>query len=338
MKLKDNNLMLAFVTVLTVIIWLWAAGQTKDKETLTTTIRFRAPEGSSSTVTPESDSITLTFAGTQSAIENARGACATGLDLTIVETNDPEYDLKDMATQINSIGAIKKTGVEVLSTQPTSFKLNIQSMVQVEAAVEPVLSNIAVSGDVTVDPATVTLTIPEAIRNKLPEAITVQAVVSDNALEQLLPGVVHTGDATIRLPLALDMQNVNISPSRVTVTFKIQSKTQSTTMQQVRIILAGHPEDYASYSIELPRKTLSNVTVEADNDIIEKVESGLYTVFAVLQLSSLDMERGVKRKGITSFIAIDDEGVGHPLSVTIDDPDLLNIDLEIQPIAERNKS
>ena len=330
MKQKENGVMLLFVTVLTILIWLWAAGQTKHETSLTTTIRFRPPEGSMSTVSPEFASITLTLAGPRSAVETAKAECANGLDLTIAET-DGSIVLSNMADHINAIEEIKLTGAEAIVAEPTSFKLEIQTMVTLEAAVEPVLQNMIVSGDVTVDPATVIIQVPKSVRDELPDAITVQAVVSDSALEQLLPGVVHTRDAVIRLPHSLDVPDVTVTPSRVTLTFKIQTKTQLAVLPQVRVILAGPPEDYAAFTIALPRKSIADVTVEADNEIIEAIKSGDYTVFAVVRLSSRDMEQGITSKHITTFLAIDQDGVGHPLSATVEDPAMLNIELQITP-------
>ncbi len=332
MKQKDNGVMLLFVTALTVIIWLWAAGQTKTEATITTTVRFKAPEGMASTVTPSFASVTLTFAGPRSAVDTAKAVCANGLDLTVAET-DGTVTLSDIATRINDLDGFKSSGATTISAEPSSFNVDIQTMVQVEAAVEAVLSNVVVSGDVTVNPATVTLNIPKRIRESLPDAVTVQAVVSDSALQQLSPGVVHTRDAAIRLPIPLDIPDVSVSPSRVEVTFKIQSKTEQTVLPQVRVILAGPPEDYASYEVELPRKTISNVTVEGNKDIIDGIKAGDYTVFAVIRLASRDMEQQIASKPVTSFLAIDKDGTGHQLVGSVEDAESLNIELNITPVS-----
>ena len=333
MKQKDTGVMFLFITTLTIIIWLWAAGQTKTEATVTTTVRFNAPEGMTSTVTPSFASVTLTLAGPRSAVDTAKAECANGLDLTVAET-DGTVSINDIASRLNALDELKTTGATAVEAEPSSFNVDIQTMVQVEAAVEAVLSNVTVSGDVTVNPATVTLHIPKRVRATLPDAITVQAVVSDTALQHLSPGVVHTRDAAIRLPIQLDAPDVTVAPSRVEVTFKIQSITEKTLIPQVRIILAGPPEDYASYTVELPRKTISNVTVEGDNDIIDGIKSGDYTVFAVIRLASRDMEQLISSKPVTSFLAIGKDGVGHQLDVNVENTEALNVELNIAPVSE----
>ena len=333
MKKNNDSIAILFITIVTIVIWLWAAGQTKYESNVTTTLRFRPPEGSTSTVFPESASITLTLSGPRSAVKKAQALCEDGLDLTIIAP-DGEYSLLELPAKISALNAIQNTGAEVSSTNPASFSLDVQTMDLVEATVEVVLPGIMVSGDVTVEPATVMLHIPKAIREGLPEAITVNAVVSDAALEQLQPGVVHTRDATIRLPSPLDVSDVTIDPSRVSVTFKIQSKTQKTVLQQVRVLIAGPAEDHAKYKITLPRTIVPNVTIEAGTDLIAGIESDNVTVFAIVRLASRDLEQGITEKTVTTFLAITEDGTGHELTATVEDPTLRIIELEIEKIAE----
>jgi hypothetical protein len=208
----------------------------------------------------------------------------------------------------------------------------VQTIDLVEASVDPIIPNVTVSGDVTVDPATVTLRIPKELRKNLPDAITVTAMVSDTAVELLQPGIVHTRSAIIQLPEQLDSENILVEPSRVSVTFKIQSKTEKADLQQVRILLAGPPEDYSEYSVVLPRKVITGVSVEADADIIDGIKSGNVKVFAILRLASSDMEQKITSKTITTFLAITEDGLGHELTTTVEDPSSLNVELTIEPI------
>lgn len=335
MKKKDDTIAIVFVTIVTIVIWVWAAGQTKYESSVTTTLRFRPPEGSTSTVVPDYESITLTLSGPRSAVEKAQSVCEDGLDLTIIAP-DGAYSLLELPAKISALNVIRNTGAEVSSTNPASFSLDVQTMALVVATIDPELPGVLVSGDVTFDPATVTLHIPKAIRDQLPEAISVTAVISDAALEQLQPGVVHTRDASIRLSPLLDTSDVTIDPSRVSATFMIQSQTQKTLLPQVRVLIAGPAEDYASYSITLPRTIVPNVTIEAGKDLISGIESGDVTVYAIVRLASRDVEQGLTAKQVTAFLAITEDGTGHVLEATVEDPALLEIELVIEPVTPEN--
>lgn len=338
MNKKNNTLALFFITIVTIVIWLWAAGQTKHDDSVSTTLRFRPPEGSTITIMPDSASITLSLSGPLRAVERAKRVCEEdALDL-ILGLPDGEHTLQNLTTMLNALDSIRDTDAEVTSTNPATFTLHVQTMELVEAAVEWILTGATVSGDVTVDPATVMLQIPKEIRDGLPEAITVQAVISDAALEQLQPNVIHTLDAAIRLPSPLAVPDVTIDPSHVKVTFKIQSKTQKTLREQVRILIAGPAEDHAKYRITLQSTIVPNVTIEADTEIISGIESGDVTVFAIVRLASRDLEQEISEKKITTFLAITADGNGHELVATVEDPALLDIELVIEPITTEEDS
>lgn len=330
MKRKDDTLAILFVTLLTVVIWLWAAARTEVELYVNAKLHFTTSVGSLSTVSPTSKFVRLTFKGPQSSLNAAGEACLKGIELSIAD-DDGEVTL-DIASRMNTLDVIRDTGAEVVSADPTSITLLVQTMVIVEAAVEQVLPGVTVSGDVTVDPATVTLRIPKQLRSQLPEAVTVHAVVSETVLEQLRPGKMHTEDATIQLPAALEDQGVIIEPNRVSLSFKIQSKTDKTTLPQVRVLIAAPAEDYAAYSVSLPVKIIPNVTIEADKEIISKIASGEITVFALVRLASRDMEQRIDSKNVTSFMAMLEDGTGVQVKATVEDVASLIVALEIAPL------
>ena len=332
MKRKDDTIAILFVTLLAVLIWLWSAARTEDDRTINTTLHFVTPEGSTSSVTPESKPIRLTVKGSRTSLNEADEACKNGLFISIAA--DDGVETIDIASRIIALSAIHSTGIDIISTEPSAVTLTVQTMINVEVAVEPLLPGVTVSGDVTVDPATVTLRIPKQFREQLPEAMTVTAVVSESNLEQLQPGFVNALAASIQLPADLNARGIVIEPNRVSLSFKIQSKTYKATLPQVRVLLAGPAEDYAAYSVSLPVKIIPNVTVEADVDLITKIASGDITVFAILRLASRDMEQRIESKRVTSFMAILEDGTGVQLNATPDDASTLDVTLQIEPIQQ----
>ena len=77
MKSKDNTLTYLFVTVLTVMIWLWAAANTIGDTVVSVELNFSPPEGSSSTISPSTTTVRVTFRG-------GRSGRAGGSDLRCV--------------------------------------------------------------------------------------------------------------------------------------------------------------------------------------------------------------------------------------------------------------
>ena len=191
----------------------------------------------------------------------------------------------------------------------------------------------------TVDPATVMVQIPTAIRDSFDEVITVEARVSDAVLEQLQPNVKHTQDAAIQFHSKHDVSDVTFEPGLVSITFTIQSKTQKTSLQGVHVLIAGPAIDLAKYKLTLPRTIVPQVTIEAHIDLIKGIESGDVTVFAIVRLASRDLEQGITEKPvttfpITTFLAIMEDGKGHEVVATVEPPALLEIELKIEKIPE----
>ncbi|MBC8310464.1 MAG: hypothetical protein ISR75_01350 [Phycisphaerales bacterium] len=330
MKRKDDTLAILFVTVLAVFIWLWAAARTEDERNINTTLYFVAPEGSSSTITPQIKPVRLSLKGPRSALNAADEACLDGISVSIT-ADDGEVPI-DLASEINKLDVIRSTGAEIVAVNPSSLTVEVQTVVLVDAVVVPSLPSVTVSGDVTVDPATVTLRIPQQLQRTLPEAVTVNAIVSETVLAQLQPGVVHTLDASIQLPEVLDEHGVIIEPNRVSLSFKIQSKTDKVTLPQVRVLIAAPAEDYAAYSVALPVKIIPNVTIEADKELIASISSGDVTVFAIVRLASQDMEKRVETKLVTSFMAMLDDDTGVQVKAKPEDAASLNVVLQIEPV------
>lgn len=332
MKRKDDTVAIVFVTLLAVIIWVWSATRTENIRNISTTLHFKAPEGSSATITPESKPVRLTFRGPRASIDVVEELCAHGLQIPIsLEDGDATINA---TTTVNALDAFRISGAVVTAADPNSFTINVQSLVTVEASVQFSLPSVQVSGDVTVDPSTVMLQIPRGIRNSMPEAITVTAVVDDAVLAKLEPGIVHTESATIALPDFLEGKGILVEPNRVSLSFKIQSKTDKTTLPQVRVLIAAPAEDFSEYSVSLPIKIIPNVSIEADKELIASIASGDVTVYAFVRLASRDMEQQITSKHVTSFIAMLEDGTGVQVQATVDDASVLEIELTITPVAQ----
>jgi YbbR domain-containing protein len=146
-----------------------------------------------------------------------------------------------------------------------------------------------------------------------------------------------TRDAAIRLPPSLDSSEITIEPNLVSVEFQIQSKTQKAYLPFVRVLIAGPAEEYAAFSITLPRVIVPKVEIESDTDIIDGIKSGKVTVFAIVRLKSSELEDRITEKAVTTFLAFTEDGAGHVVKATVEDPAQLNIELKIEKIEKIEK-
>ena len=82
----------------------------------------------------------------------------------------------------------------------------------------------------------------------------------------------------------------------------------------------------------MPRTIVPDVTIEADTDLITGIDAGNITVYAIVRLASRDLEQRISEKPVTTFLAITEDGTGHELVATVEEPTLLNIELMIEPM------
>ncbi len=335
MKRKDDTLAILFVTALTIVVWFWAANNTKEDSNATTLLNFTSPNANA-TVNPNSLSIELFFSGPRTAVNSVKDICAGELVISVAHSDEEKYDI-DLVSKLNQLDAIKNTGATVTATKPNSIKLNIQTMDKVTATVkENMPDNVTISGDVTIDPATVTLLVPKENRKELPEAISVFAKVNDVDVKDLKPGIVHNLSAAISLTQELIDAGATAEPNKVEITFKIRSNMDVITLPKAYIKIAASAEDYAKYTVSLEKTSIQNVGVQADKELISRINSGEVAVYAIVHLSETDMEQLTKEKAVTSFIAIDEEGKGIQVEASVEDPVALNVTIEITPITQSN--
>jgi hypothetical protein len=341
---KNDTIAIFFITIVTIVIWVWAEREDKQTESYNTTIQFVSPDGSTIRFTPDTKNIRLTLWGSQRALDKAKALCDGGITLTL-GLPDGKHTL-ELRKMIIALDSIRETGAEVSSTNPESVMIHVQELELVDVNVVPLWTSVQIIGVPTVDPKTVKLEIPKENRHLLPDAITVYAVVSDDALKDMKPNVSRKEDASIKFistldelgdKSPLDKFGIKSDPSRVTVQFQIQSNTQKITVKavDVHVHIAGPAEYLNKYSITLPRTFGQDVTFEVDINIIDRIKSKDVTVFAIVQLLARELKQEITEKPVTTFLAIMENGSGLELKVV--NSELLDIKLNIKKIKEIEK-
>ena len=116
MNKKNDTLALFFITIVTILIWLFAASQNTREKEISINLGFQSPEGSTIRFTPDSKDIDLTLFGTRSAVTKAEAVCRDNLQLTL-GLPDIEEPL-DLLSKLNALDSIRKTGAVVSSPNP----------------------------------------------------------------------------------------------------------------------------------------------------------------------------------------------------------------------------
>lgn len=332
MKYRGIDILtLLIITIVTILIWMLAENKTREEATLDANVQFDAPGQGNFLVTPKQLAVELQVEGPSEAVRRVRRLLLDSLTLPVRAKGGPQ-PINDLAGSLRQLDELRETGVSIVSVTPAATELLVEELVTRSASVQAVLpsastvENVQVSQDVEV-------TLPANEVDRLPQPLTVEAVVSQWEVERLEPGL-HTLEGLVQLPGNLsNLESVTITPPRVEVTFRLVSRVKSMMLEQVRIQINSAPQDFGQYRVTLPDQFLHDVNVEADADIVSRLEKGEGQVVAVVYLSTNDKEKRLEKKPVAYFTALLD-GIGYTVTATVDGEAHPEVELEIRPLVD----
>ena len=312
MQFRERLWTYSLVTGVAVLIWFWAAAETRDKDDFSFIVRLAAAAPTEHFVSPGEVTAQVDLEGSRLALEKA-GRLKMPLVLTVGNELPSALGMHDtdLATALAENKLVRDTGVRVLSADPPSIDIEIDALVTVTVPIRFVPPpQLAIEGDFKVDPLEAELRMPSRLRDRVGGELEVEAHVLQHRIEGLEPGP-HTVTATLRPPDKLrGHQFVTITPPIATIKLAVHSRIEEVTLPVVRVQIAGPPKDHDEYAIEIDEKdiSLTDVTIKADGDLIKEIEQGKATVVALVHLSNAEKERRIESKPVTCFLALRDDG------------------------------
>ena len=326
---------IALVTAVTVMIWAWAASETRETLRLEVDVRFSTTDSKRQLARPERPTpVRLEVAGSKRALRAFEGLVAAGpLELVAGVNGMPSAagaSPIDLATMIAGLPAVRDAGVSVVATEPKSVELTLVPLESRPVRLVPEIPGVATQGDVVLEPAAATAVIPSDL---LPAGAEVSAIaaVDPRTLGQLEPGQRKTVEASIRLPAALAAAaaHVTFDPATVRVTFTPKVVERTFTLSAVPVQIAGIAAALANFRIGFDPAVLNDVVVSGPAEAIERIAAGMRVV-AFVHLTTDELEAGVTEKPISLWLL--PQGV----SVTrVGESDVAQpmVELSVEPVA-----
>jgi hypothetical protein len=292
------------VTAGALLIWLWAASETREQSTLFVRVRFAVSGEGRWQIDQPQVGVTVKVEGSVRAIGNADAASRQGV--TVVLPAEPGPVTVDLIERLRLAEIIRAAGVTLLSAEPAAVDVTVDRMVPIRAAVRHELPPLTqTEGPVEIDPPTATVWAPTLQTARIPETLVVSAPVDQDALEQLEPGVRSTVRTRLQLPESIPFASeLVVEPLTAAITLTVRSRVRRTTRESVRVQLAGPHEDFLEYDIRLTPSVLHNVTIEADSETIRQINAGEATVVAMLHLSNREKEQSIAEKAVAYFLVL----------------------------------
>lgn len=322
---------LLLVTIVTLLIWVLAEDRTHETSTFPGTVKFDVPGEGLYLINPGNHGLEFEIDGPPKAIQRMQRRLRDPI-LLPATARDGKHQIDDLASKIMTLDDVRQTGATIISTDPRSLEIDVTQLVTRTASVRAKLPNTSTVENVQVS-QDVTITLPASGAERLPQPLVLDVVIPPDEIRRLEPGL-HTLDGTVQLPTELGtFDNVSFDPPIVEVTFRLLSRAKSIQVERARIQLNSAAQDFGEYAVELPDQFLQNVTVEADAETIDQLESGECQLIAVVYLSTSDKERRVESKPVAYFTVLCRDGTGKVVTATVGDNPHPEVKMAIQPLA-----
>lgn len=323
------------ISLVTVLIWIWAAGETREDITSFTDLRLVGQTQGSVQITPaEINSVSFQMRGAKRAIDAMAVLFREPLDIQIGTMGipaEPGVHEIDLLTVGRFLAEQVDLPVTFLSADPEVTSISIKSLVTRSMTIQVVLPDgVRTAGAVEVAPSEASITLPSSLAT-LPN-LSIDATVSDQDLATLTPGRLQEIEATLGLPESLVefAEEITITPRKVLVRVKLVSAESTFLVPSIPVQIAGPPTDLDQYlvTIDPAAAFLRDVTLRGPADAIANIAEGKVSVLAFLHLTSDDLVQGITEKAVSMWqlppgvtvSSIGDDATSNPMvSLTIED-------------------
>ena len=316
---RERIVTILTVTLVTLLIWMWAAGETRRTEREFASLSFIPPTEGSLRITPsEIANVEFEIRGPQRAIAKATERFRTLISIPVgaygVPADPGEHRIR-MQDLAEALVAEWRLPVTVLSADPPSLDVTIESLTRRNVRVAALLpDSVRTTGNTEVSPASAVIELPgDPTRLDSLGELVLDARVERSDLEGRLPGALHRIQVLLQVPaelaerlkgLGIDPGTIRPDPLNAQVTLTLDSNDVEFTLPNpVPVQIAGPPtalEDWV-VTIDPGSAFLRNVVLRGPRDVIRQLEQrqGGLGVIAFVHLTSDDLLTRVEEKPVT---------------------------------------
>lgn len=314
MERRDRILRILVVSIVTLVLWVWANNSTTETLTFDSEVSVVLPASLRETgelLSPRDPFVaSLVCAGPEAALEEARRrltdvrlvAGQGGLPDGITQVDMPLQDVLQAILDAASID------VRVRSVDSTITKLQVDLLTRTTMHVTPLMEGVRVEGQPVAKPAQADLFLPGSLKNEV-SRLRLEAVVDPAQIAGKEGGRRHTVSAPVRAVAEAGVtlpDRLRIEPATVEVSFTLAGRTVNATLASegssapgIPVQLALPPKDLDRYAVTLdPQDSfLRNVVVSGPPEVIDQINQGRAKIIAFVQLSSDDLDRAALSGG-----------------------------------------
>ena len=300
---RSEALNVVAAAVIALLVWAYANDRTRETATLAGTVRLSPADPRATWVAPSAAvTVSVELRGSRRSIERAENALRAGIPLSPGADgvpSEPGSHVLALRDVLQANAAIAESGAELVRVRPETVPFEVGELVTEQVPVTAVLPSASVSGDIAVEPAVVSLTVPAAARQALGR-LAVDAIVDTKNLE---PGKPQQVDVDLRLPESLGRwrELCRVVPPRAKVSFALLKADSEFRIESVPVRVSVPADVAQSWTVAAApgAEAISGVVVSGPRASIDALRSGTFAAAAIVDLASAPELPGRVRQAVS---------------------------------------
>ncbi|WP_432800120.1 hypothetical protein [Poriferisphaera sp. WC338] len=288
------------VSLITVLVWLWAEGRNVDDYTSEAiTVRFVTPGREDLRVEPETDTVKINYRASVDQYDRLEEYLKQrhAIDIDVAENlngDDRAVVGVSFKARLASDSIFSELGISVESVKPESALVTVEKLVTRSVPLKVELGN----GDVQIAqaqvvPETVEVQVPASLVEKL-NNLALPVSLHESDLANVKANEAESVQVAVELPKWLRDEGAEPKPRSVQVNFILKNQRESYVVRTVPINIMVPASVLERYEFVLPEDkwVIPDVEVQGPADAIEKIRKGEIKLTAVVRPTLSELGAG----------------------------------------------
>jgi len=302
--------MAIIVSLLSVLIWIVAEGESLSTERVEVVVRLVA-ENEDIAMRPAAGSgwtgrVVVELEGSTAEVSRLREALRDPISLSPGDAGvpvEPGLHTIDIAEVLRQSQVFEGMGVALKSVEPEAAEVLVDRVQWHDFDVVVVVPDLASASSVVANPRQVRVLVPSLLAKEIGDVRSLTVSLTQEHIAGIKVGERNViSNVLVELPAALaDHPFVRVQPDRVSVSVTLEDRVDSILLDNVPVQIRWPAYEAERWTVEVDpaNHLLQNVTVTGPSDLIEQVRSKQLTIFATVVLTLDDRDAGITQKEVT---------------------------------------
>lgn len=313
----------AIVTILAIVVWLFAEAESLGEAEVSARIEFPSPGSTGLLIRTEARNPTVRIGlrGGKAALQRASSVFEAPIRLEPgrgIPDSDGRHAV-DLADALRRSQTLADMRVTIEFVRPPTLEVTIEALETVALDIVPELPDVQTEGPIATTPAKAEVRAPRSVAEALDATFALARPSPDQLAGLLTPGP-HNLVVPVHLPPGLQGQpGVTLLTERTRLEFTVVSTLVTEPFPSVPVQVLVAPTEANEWIIDVEAQDqILSVDLTAPRAIMSEIRSGArVSLVGVLTLSDIELQSGVTSKPV-SFVLLRDGAVQPlPREVTV---------------------